>query len=72
MSVSIGRFLTATYALAELVTGSLGNAVSKFVRRAFPGASSDRADRDPTVFAIPIDAEPISSEDVNRALADFP
>ena len=72
MTATIASVLAAARALVVRLGESLGSGESKLVRRAFPGASTDRADRDPTVFAVAHHAEAITNEDVERALADFP
>lgn len=64
--------LAIARALAEQKGSSLGSALSALARRGFKGASTAGIGGDSTVFAVPIDAETITSEDVNRALADFP
>ena len=64
--------LAVARALAEQKGTSLGSAVSELARRGFRRASGARTDGDPTVFAVSADAQPITSEDVNRSLAEWP
>ena len=69
---AIAGVLAAALALAERKGGGPGSAVSEFARRGFRRASSGRIDADPTVFAVSADAQPITSEDVNRSLGEWP
>ncbi len=64
--------LAVARALAERQGGSLGNALSELARRGFKSASTARIDADATVFDVAVDAEPITSEDVYRSLAEWP
>ena len=64
--------LAVARALAERKGGSLGSALSELARRGFRSASPARHDRDATVFAVDADAEPFTSEDVYRSLAEWP
>ena len=57
-------------ALAERNGGSLGSAVSELARRGFKSPAA--RDRDGSMFAVPADAKPITSEDVYRSLSDWP
>jgi prephenate dehydrogenase len=70
--VAIAHVLAAALALAERKEGSLGSAASELARRIFRGVSTDRVDGDPAVFAVAKDAKPITSEDVDRSLAEWP
>ena len=63
--------LAVARALAERTGSSLGGALSELARRGFRSAES-AAGEDGTVFAIADDAEPITSDDVYRSLADWP
>ncbi|MCY3783603.1 MAG: antitoxin [Chloroflexi bacterium] len=64
--------LAAAQVLADQSGRSLGSALSVLARRGFEGASTAGGDGDPTVFAVPIDAEPVTSEDVYRSLDEWP
>ena len=46
--------------------------MSELARRGFRGTSRSEDVGDGTVFAVPDDAEPITSEDVYRSLSDWP
>ena len=59
-------------ALADRTGCSLGSALSELARRGFRGTTSGESKMDGTVFAVAADAEPITSEDVYRALSDWP
>ena len=64
--------LAVARALAERTGCSLGSALSELARRGFKGVGSGEDDGDGTGFAVAVDAEPITSEDVYRALVDWP
>ena len=64
--------LAVARALAERNGSSLGKALSELARRGFRSADAIRNDGDGTVFAVAPDAEPITSEDVYRALGEWP
>ena len=64
--------LAVARALAEREGRSLGSALSELARRGFRSATTTRLDGDTTVFAVPVDAEPITSEDVYRSLDAWP
>ena len=64
--------LAVARALAERNGSSLGRALSELARRGFRSGDAARDDRDGTVFAVAPDAEPITSEDVYRALGEWP
>ena len=64
--------LEAARAVAALKGYSLGRALSELARRGLANPSADHKDEAATVFAIPVDAEAISSEDVYRSLDDWP
>lgn len=64
--------LAVARALAVQKGSSLGSALSELARRGFKSASTVGIDGDPTVFAVPADAEPITSEDVYQALGEWP
>lgn len=59
-------------ALAAQTGCSLGSAISELARRGFRTSAATRRDGDRTVFAIPSDAAPITSEDVYRSLDEWP
>ncbi len=59
-------------ALADRTGCSLGSALSELARRGFRGTTSGESKVDGTVFTVAADAEPITSEDVYRALSDWP
>lgn len=59
-------------ALAAQNRTSLGSALSELARRGFRSAAPVRQGEDDTVFAVRADAHPITSEDVYRALDDWP
>ena len=64
--------LAVARALAERKGSSLGSALSELARR---GLQSGIINSDVTVgttFPAPADAGPITSEDVNRSLSDWP
>ncbi len=63
--------LAVARALADRDGSSLGSALSELARRGFKGAAI-ASDEDAVVFRVPADAEPFTSEDVYRTLADWP
>ena len=60
--------LAVARALAKRKGISLGKALSELARRGFERAPAAEAEGDGTMFAVPADAEPITNEDVYRAL----
>ncbi len=66
--------LAVARALAERNRLSLGGALSVLARRGFRTDSvvARRRQERSVVFAVETDAEPITSEDVHRALSDWP
>ena len=64
--------LPVARALAERRRISLGSALSELARRGYRNASSAADGGDGSMFAVPPDAEPISSEDVYQAMCDHP
>ena len=64
--------LAVAQALADRMGCSLGSALSELARRGFKDTDSRKDHSDDTVFAVATDAEPITSEDVYRALVDWP
>ncbi|MCY3749593.1 MAG: antitoxin [Chloroflexi bacterium] len=64
--------LAVARALAERNRISLGSALSELARRGFRNAAATADRGDSSVFAVPDDAEPITSEDVYRAMRDWP
>ena len=64
--------LAVARALAERNGTSLGSALSELARRGFKSASTAEGGKDGTVFAVADGAEPITSEDVYRALSEWP
>ena len=64
--------LAVARALAERTGCSLGSALSGLARRGFKGVGCGEDDGDRTEFDVAVDAEPITSEDVYRALSDWP
>ena len=64
--------LAVARALAERNGCSLGSALSELARRGFRGDVRGGNTGDGTKFAVSDDAEPITSEDVYRALDDWP
>ena len=64
--------LAVARALAERTGRSIGSALSELARRGFRGVANSEDNGDGTVFAVVADAEPITSEDVYRALSDWP
>ncbi|MCY3971249.1 MAG: antitoxin [Holophagales bacterium] len=67
-----GDVLAAAKALASRRGSSLGSALSELARRGYSNLTPVRKGGDDTVFAVRADAEAITSEDVDRALADWP
>ena len=57
--------------LAERNGSSLGSALSELARRGFR-AAPDRHDDGFPVFQVAAEADPITSDDVHRALIDWP
>ena len=64
--------LAVARALAERNGCSLGSAVSELARRGYKGTNAVGDDNGIPVFRVPADAAPITSEDVYRALDDWP
>ena len=64
--------LAVARALSERTGTSLGCALSELARRGVRSLSATERNGDGTVFAIPADAEPITSEDVYKALDGWP
>ena len=64
--------LAVARALADRMGCSLGSALSELARRGFRGTASGEDHGDGTMFVVTADAEPITSEDVYRALSDWP
>ena len=64
--------LAVAKALAERNGSSLGKALSELARRGFRSGNEAGDGGDGTVFAVAPDAEPITSDDVYRALGDWP
>ena len=64
--------LAVARVLADRTGCSLGSALSELARRGLKGVVSGEDDRQETGFAVAADAEPITSEDVYRALVDWP
>ena len=60
--------LAVARALAKRKGISLGRALSALARRGFESTPIAEADGDGTAFAVAADAEPITSENVYRAL----
>ena len=71
-TVTIDDVLAVARALAERNRISLGSALSELARRGFKSAAASPDSGDRSVFAVPPDAEPITSEDVYRAMRDWP
>lgn len=63
--------LAVARALAARNRTSLGSALSELARRGFRGQPVDEENGIP-VFRVGADAEPITSEDVRKALGDWP
>ena len=64
--------LAVARALAERRGSSLGSALSELARRGFRNERAHNDLADGTTFSAPADAGPITSEDVYRALGDWP
>ena len=62
--------LAAARAVAARKRISLGSALSELARRGFGNEPAGADSGDGSMFAVPLDAEPITSEDVYRALRD--
>lgn len=62
--------LEVARALAARDRISLGSALSELARRGFSNEPAGMDARDGSLFAVPPDARPITSEDVYRALRD--
>ncbi|MCE2462241.1 MAG: hypothetical protein J4F38_15895 [Pseudomonadales bacterium] len=63
--------LAVARALAQRRGGSVGSALSVLARRGFRLTEADDTGDVPT-FRVAADAAPITSEDVQQALADWP
>lgn len=71
ITLAIGAdVLAAARALAERRGISFGKAVSELARRGYRQAPIAGVTGDGTMFAVPADAEPMTIEDVHRALED--
>lgn len=64
--------LAVARALAEREGISIGNALSGLMRRGIKSRPSVEDEKSPPGFAVFPDAEPITSEDIHRALSDWP
>ena len=64
--------LAVARALAERNGSSLGMALSELARRGFRSNDAAGDEGDGSTFAIAPDAEPITSEDVYKALGEWP
>ncbi len=64
--------LAVARALAVRKGSSLGRALSELARRGFKSGGNSGNRGDETVFVAAADAEPITSEDVHKALSDWP
>lgn len=64
--------LAVARALAERNRISLGSALSELARRGFRNATATAESGDGSVFAVPPDAEAFTSDDVYRAMHDWP
>ena len=64
--------LAEARALAEREAISLGKALSALVRRGIKSRPNIEDGKDRLMFAVPLDAGPITSEDVYSALNDWP
>ncbi len=71
-TVTIDDVLAVARALAERSGISLGSALSELARRGFRNAAAAADGGDGSMFAVPPDAEPITGEDVYRAMHDCP
>ena len=63
--------LAVARALAQRDGGSLGRALSTLARRGFQRAEIDDTNEVPT-FRVAPDSAPITSDDVRKALSDWP
>ena len=63
--------LSVARALAARNRSSLGKALSELARRGFRSNDAAGDNGDGTVFAVAPDAEPITSEDVYKALGEL-
>ena len=64
--------LAVARALAERRGSNLGSALSELARRGFRSSFTAEHGGDGTVFTVPANAGPITSEDVYRSLNDWP
>ncbi len=64
--------LAVARALAEQNGTSLGHAISELARRGFRSAPGAVEQWKSAVFTVDSDAAPITSEDVQRSLSDWP
>ena len=64
--------LAVARALAAQEGVSLGQAVSELARRGFKSAPVSGMGAGGPVFAVPVDAKTFTSEDVYRALSEWP
>ena len=64
--------LAVARALAQRKKTSLGSALSELARRGIKSRPNVEDDKSRSVFAVPFYAGPITSEDVYRALEDWP
>ncbi len=64
--------LAVARALAARKRISLGSALSELARRRLENAAASVDNGDGSMFAVPPDAEPITAEDVYRAIRDSP
>ena len=72
-TVTIGDdVLAVARALAARNGTSLGTALSELARRGFRRPQADAEKGALPVFRVAADAEPITSEDVQKALSDWP
>ena len=70
-TVTIDDDVIAVRALAQRDGSSLGRALSTLARRGFKQAQIDDTNDVPT-FRVAPDSAPITSEDVRKALSDWP
>lgn len=64
--------LAVARALAERNGSSLGSALSELARRGFKNTTATSENGDGATFPVAVDAGPITSEDVQRSLDDWP
>ncbi len=64
--------LAVARAFAERKGISVGRAVSELARRGYENTAADRGREAGAVFDVPADAKTITTEDVYRALEDWP